>query len=290
MSGFKVCLICKESFHFQSGKFSNHLKESHSLSPEKYSIIYEWNNNPPKCGCGYCDENAPFFRGKFKENFIYPEHRNPNWKKTQYIKKHGKPICKSCGEEHDNFNRGIPRKHCSKCVKDGKINQNNPEPFRRGRKNAIKTMIKRYGVDNPGALKKNRIKASERIMKYNSNWRKNHSIKKYKNTELYYQSSYELDFLELCESKNILDKISNGNSYKYLDESHGHWLLTDFCLDKKYEIEIKSSYILKRQGGIFKIFEKKKSVENSGMNYIFILNKDYTEFLNIISNGYEKCG
>lgn len=371
MAGCKICSICDESFHFQSGKFSKHIEEIHSLSLEEYSRIYEWNNNPPKCGCGYCNETTPFFRGKFKENFIYSSHRNPDWKKTQHIKKYGKPTCKSCGKEHENFSRGVPRKHCSKCIEEGQINQNNPEPFRRGWENSVKVMLEKYGVNNPmkldknkktnsvrmkkhnpmfdpkiakksGKTQKDRIKsgeiipyagtkrteaikkskntkknrygdenfnnskkalstylektglthvsknlkfrndASKRMIEYNSNWKKNHSIKKFKETSLYYQSSFELDFLNLCERLNILDRISNGNSYKYLNKNSRKRLLTDFCLDNKFEIEIKSSYIMKKQGGISEIFNKKESVEFKGKKYIFILDKDYKEFLSLV--------
>ena len=59
-----------------------------------------------------------------------------------------------------------------------------------------------------------------------------------------------------------------------------HKLITDFSIDN-YEIEIKSSWIMKKQGGIEKVFEKKKAVEKTGKVYLFILDKDYTQFLNL---------
>ena len=49
-------------------------------------------------------------------------------------------------------------------------------------------------------------------------------------------------------------------------------------VDLDFEIEIKSSYILKRQGGLKKLFAKKRAVEITGKKYIFILDKDYREF------------
>lgn len=68
-------------------------------------------------------------------------------------------------------------------------------------------------------------------------------IKKFKDTELYYQSTYELDFLELCESIGIIHKVRNGNTYYYINKIGG--LLTDFCIGN-YEIEIKSTYIMEK--------------------------------------------
>ena len=56
--------------------------------------------------------------------------------------------------------------------------------------------------------------------------------------------------------------------------------MTDFSIDN-YEIEIKSSYIMKKQGGIDAVFAKKKAVETSGKKYIFILDKDYSGLENI---------
>ena len=52
-------------------------------------------------------------------------------------------------------------------------------------------------------------------------------------------------------------------------------------LDGMLEIEIKSSYILKIQGGIQKIFAKQRAIEHKGRQFIFILDKDYSEFLNV---------
>ena len=54
-------------------------------------------------------------------------------------------------------------------------------------------------------------------------------IQKYMDTNLYYQSSYEKHFLDLCKELGIIDKVKNGNSYDYLieDKQYGHRLLTD---------------------------------------------------------------
>jgi len=108
-------------------------------------------------------------------------------------------------------------------------------------------------------------------------------IRNYKDTNLYYQGSYEYDFLELCENKGIINEIENGNSYNYIPKhkKHGHRLLTDFSYNN-YEIEIKSTYILEKQGGEDKINAKRDSVIYNGVDYILILDKNYEEFLRLI--------
>jgi len=147
-----------------------------------------------------------------------------------------------------------------------------------------KAIFEKYGVEHISQLEENRKKSSERMIAYNSDWKNHYNTKKYKNTSLYYQSSYEYEFLELCEDNGILHRIKNGNFYNYLNEDRGCGIrhITDFYLDDKFEIEIKSSYILKKQGGIQKVFAKKRAVEESGKRYIFILDKDYLEFLSLI--------
>lgn len=82
-----------------------------------------------------------------------------------------------------------------------------------------------------------------------------------------------------CEQLDIFHKVKNGNSYNYLaeDEDVGIRLLTDFSIDD-YEIEIKSTYIMKKQGGIVVLNAKRRAVEKTGKKYILILDKDYSEF------------
>lgn len=281
------CLECGKEYPYSNGYFVSHLKKEHNLSLREYVIKWEFNNdknNIPKCQCGYCNNPVPFYRGQFLEGQKLRIHQNHIWLKEQYIKKYGIPKCESCGENNDNFNRGFPRKNCTKCVSNGKINQIDKFKFGCFEKTK-KTLTEKYGVINASQFKENREKASIRMSEYNSNWIKNHSIKKYKGTELYYQSSFEYDFLQLCENKGILSQLNNGHSYNYLkeDKKFGIRLMTDFSLDD-YEIEIKSSYILKKQGGLEKLFAKKKAVEDTGKKYIFILDKDYREFLTILND------
>ena len=60
-------------------------------------------------------------------------------------------------------------------------------------------------------------------------------------------------------------------------------MLTDFSFGD-YEIEIKSTYILNKQGGLDLINKKKGNVESNGKKYILVLDKNYLEIIPIILN------
>lgn len=335
----KKCEICGNFFHQQSGKFSNHLLNEHNLSLRDYIIQYELNGITPKCQCGYCEEDAPFFRGKFLDRI--GDHQKYKWIEEQYIKKYGKPVCETCGK-YVKFRRDVPNRYCSfTClpnnwnqekinitvkekynvdnvsflneIKD-KISNSNKENYKNNKKEIVDkfkstclerfgfddpfkspvikskckdTMFERYGVDHPSKTLEFRDNSSKRMVKNNSefDFTDCYRIKKYKNTELFYQSLYEYDFLEYCEKNNILDKVKNGNIYNFLPEhtDYGFRTITDFCIGD-IEIEIKSTYILEKQGGDVVIDIKRKAVESTGKQYLLILNKEYSEFNKIKNN------
>jgi len=311
----KKCELCNKEFNYTSGHFTLHLKSEHNLSLKDYIIKFEYNNLSPKCKCGYCNEDAPFIRGIFL-NFIVG-HNTYKWRNEQYITNNGQPTCKTCGTEI-GFNRDTPLKYCSrtcmpnrwnleKCKKSLKHNHgvNNPmelESVRtkvgiKNKKNSktslkkrIQTVKERYGVESVMHLESSKKTLRNTMFKkygveyalqnkdiHLKQQQNSFKLKKFKLTELYYQSTYELDFLKLCENHNIIDNVKNGNRYSY----DNHFYFTDFSIDD-YEIEIKSTWILKKQGGIKVLNKKRKAVESANKQYIFILDKDYSEFLEIL--------
>jgi len=333
MDKYKKCEICDLVFHYQSGGFTNHLNKEHNISLKDYIIKYELNNQTPKCQCGYCDEDAPFFRGKFLNRI--GAHQKYKWLQEQYIKKNGIPKCITCGNDV-NWTRGLPNKYCSfKCLpnnwnqekvkasvkkkygvdvisqldeikkKISKKNKNNyllhkneivekfsntcmericvdfPVKSAEVQSKMKKTCMERLGVSHPSKLLKNRNNSSLRMIKNNSlfNFNNCYNIKQYKETNLYYQSTYEYHFLEYCEKNNIINKVQNGNIYDFLpeDSNYGFRTITDFCIDDT-EIEIKSTYILEKQGGDIVINIKSNAVENKGKKYLLILDKKYDKF------------
>jgi len=131
-----------------------------------------------------------------------------------------------------------------------------------------KTMIEKYGVEN--------IIQNEKYF-YQINF-KSYSIKKYKDTDLYYQSTYELYFLENMEKKGLLNLVRNGLRFKYLLEDNNHYYFSDFYIEKLNKIiEIKSSWTYDRNGKDQKLKEineiKKNCVIKSGFNFEFLIGK-----------------
>jgi len=134
------------------------------------------------------------------------------------------------------------------------------------------TNLKRYGV-------KSAIQNSEVFLKQQKS---SHKTKFHKQTELYYQGSYEKHFLDFCFINNI--KIKRGKNIKYfLDKERVYF--SDFYLEESnLIIEIKSYYTLKRD--LKENFAKRRATLKSGYNYIFIIDKNYNEFNNLIEKRF----
>lgn len=132
------------------------------------------------------------------------------------------------------------------------------------------TTFKNWGVENP-----TQSPYIFNIMQKNSK-----KIHRYKETELYYRGKYELDFLEFCESKNII--VENGLSIDYIYNDQNKKYHSDFYFEKlNIVIEIKSSYY-------YELYKEKNIAkhvytEKLGYKHIFIINKNYYDFLEIIS-------
>lgn len=132
----------------------------------------------------------------------------------------------------------------------------------------VETYRKNYGCDNP-------TQNHDILIKSFSNGNK---IKNFRNTIIYYQGSYELDFLE-----KYYDKISieRGPSIKYLYDGLNKVYHSDFYIrELNLIIEIKSSYWYKKFKN--KIKCQKDEVEKE-YNYILIINKNYEEFNELIN-------
>ena len=229
------CFICKVEFiNNNGGQLTNHIKKHHNINLVDYVILTEYNNIPPKCKCGLCDEVPHLYRGKFL-NYA-KGHDGFKFKENEYIKKYGIPKCKKCDKEV-GFYRGSPNKYC-KC---------------RPRYKSINGEIFEWG----------------RLI----------INKRYKKTNILYQSSYEYDFLKFCEENNVLHLVSRSPSFKYLNSKSHHF--PDFLFNDEYVIEIKSKWILDLQGGMDIIQEKIKTI-GSKYKYLLILDKDYYKFNKIL--------
>lgn len=152
------------------------------------------------------------------------------------------------------------------------------------------TFLERLGVDNPMKSEKiyNKFKKNN-LIKYGCEFpaqnleifiktqKSGLKIKEYKGIN--YQGTYELDFLKKMESLNLLNKIEDIEPIEYLFENSTHFYFPDFYIKEcNLIVEIKSSHTFEKH--YLKNIEKKKSCERKLYNFIFIIEKDYTEFEN----------
>ena len=128
------------------------------------------------------------------------------------------------------------------------------------------TCIEKYGVESP--MQDKDIHEKQQISAY--------KLKNYKN--LFYRGSYELDFLENFYGKI---KVEKSNSIPYLYKNKNKRYHPDFFIkDYNLIVEIKSLYTYNYD--IDKNEAKRKASLERGYDFIFIIDKDYREFINKI--------
>jgi len=220
----------------------------------------------------------------------------------KWIKKESEGICKICGAPTRFYNRldlgymDCCSKECREKYKLQKRTKTNLK--KHGVKNVFEleeikqkikdSCIKKYGVDNNMKSKKG-IREYKRAMnkKYGVEWPlqdkdildKNQKaakkLKKFRDTDIWYQGSYELDFLE--KYYDSFADIQRGPSIHYIYNGQNKVYHSDFYIpSKNLIVEIKSSWILNIDN---EINEKKKAVISNGFEYLMILDKDYSNLL-----------
>jgi len=104
------------------------------------------------------------------------------------------------------------------------------------------------------------------------------------NDILFSQGTYELDFLNFCEKNNIVNLISNGPSINYMIDSlnTNHIYHSDFFIEKyNLIIEIKSNYTYEVE--LEKNLMKEKYSKLAGFDFLFIIDKNYDDFVKYLS-------
>jgi len=157
------------------------------------------------------------------------------------------------------------------------------------RKKAKKTMKLKYGVENYVEHNDFRAKSEKSCLKkfgfrnqtqnpkiYEKILKSLHRVKKYKDTNILYQSSYELFFLELMEERGLLKEIKKPKRFTYEFNNETCIYNPDF-LFKGTTIEIKSTWTYNRNGAD-KTLEAKNhakwdSVKSVGENIVILMNK-----------------
>ena len=120
------------------------------------------------------------------------------------------------------------------------------------------------------------------VLEFSEKQQKNSKKIIYYNENIYYQSSYEKDFLYYVSDINILSKVTRGPTIKYNNGISEKIHYPDFYIDDyNLIVEIKSDYYY------YKYLETNKLKFNKaieiGYNYIFIINKNYKYFNEIIN-------
>jgi hypothetical protein len=164
------------------------------------------------------------------------------------------------------------------------------------------TILEIYGVDNPmknGDVKnkmflsiKNKYGVEhhmhlEEIV--NKVFKSGFKIHKYKDTNLYYQGTYEKDFLD--KYYDVVN-IERGKPIEYIFNDIIHIYYPDFYIPElNLIIEIKSSKWYEEH--LDKNLLKRQSCINSGYNFMFIIDKNYNIFEKIIKykiyQSYDVC-
>jgi hypothetical protein len=144
------------------------------------------------------------------------------------------------------------------------------------RKKIEKTMIERHGVSYSMQNREIFDRAFKTRIK----------IKQFRNLDIWYQGSYELDFLE--KYYDNYTEIQRGSSFRYKFKNSNSIYHSDFYIPSlNLIIEIKNSYLVKRDK--LRLKRKKEAVLKEGYQFIMIVDKNYIEFENLLfSLGYKE--
>jgi hypothetical protein len=138
------------------------------------------------------------------------------------------------------------------------------------KKKKVETCLKNYGVEYP----------SQNYKIYEKQQKSAYSLK-YHPSGLSYRGTYEKDFINFCILNNIqIENINKGIKYTFINKDKIYF--PDFYYEPlNLIIEIKSSYTYECE--LDNNITKKEAVINNGFNFIFIINKNYEDFQQLIN-------
>lgn len=175
------------------------------------------------------------------------------------IKKAKKTILNNLKINPDFWNKRYEKTKKTKYLNHGDENYNN-------REKAKETCLEKFGVESPMHCQEIFDKLQFTLFKGGY----------YKDSNLYYQASYEFDFLEKYY-EIFKDEIKRGPRIKYKLDGKNRCYYPDFYIPSlNLIIEIKNSYLYERDKLVIKI--KGETSLERGYNYIIIIDKDYSKF------------
>ena len=213
-------------------------------------------------------------------------------RKSEKVKINRRNTCINKYNKHSYMNTNDFREK-SKITSLYKYGFDSPNKSKIIKDKKVKSMLKKYGYISNSMTdeSKNRLKQTNldrygveypmQVLEFFSKQQKNsRKISKY-NNNLYYQGTYEKDFLDHSSSINIINEIERGPCLDYQFYGNNKKYFPDFYIGKfNLIIEIKSSYYYNKY--YEKNQEKKKKCIELGYNFLFIINKNYTVFNSII--------
>jgi hypothetical protein len=285
-----ICEECGRNFSILSALMS-HIGHSHEGKMDYYNkwIIEEGDGKCKNCGketrfhgtypLPFCSNScsskynlrkngSPFSRKEVKEkskNTLQLHYGKDYYLQTEEGKKNMKKFRKL---NSDNIILNTKRNNLKKY---GVENVFQREDIKEKCK---QTTLKNYGVENISQLEKIKVIKNEKCC------RTALKFKRFRYTNLYYQGSYELDFLEKYYDK--YPDIQRAPTIKYMFNNKNKIYFPDFYIPSlNLIIECKNSWLLKKDKEILEL--KENATINKGYKYNIIVNKNYTEFNGFIS-------
>jgi hypothetical protein len=225
------------------------------------------------------DKNKKTCLKRYGVENVFQLDKIKNKSKVTLLKKHG--------VENPSQSNEIKNKKAETCF----INYGVKSPAQNEEiKEKIKqTCIHKYGVENytqtneylektkQTCLEKYGVENYRQTNEYVEKTKNTLKVKMFKNTDIYYQGSYEFDFLE----KYYIIGVKKINSILYSFENKQHAYFPDFYYEPmNLIIEIKSDYFYDKY--IEKNLAKEKYCIEQGYKFIFIINKNYEQFVKLI--------
>lgn len=251
------CQECNEKFE-TAIKLNNHIIKDH----DKKEYYDKWLKEEYDGNCRICN-NPTNFTGRLSGKYSgYELCCSKECREKYRLDIRTKTNLEKYGVKNVFASEEIKQKIKDSCVK--KYGEDNNMKSEKGRNEYKKSMIEKHGVEWP-LQNKDILDRNQKSAK---------ALKKFKDTNIWYQGTYELDFLEKYYDK--FPDIERGLSFKYKFNGNKKVYHSDFFIpSKNLIIEIKSSWILSVDN---EINEKKKSVISNGFEYLMILDKDYSCF------------
>jgi len=284
------CDICEKRKMLSYNKYNKNIKNQNYYScSSKCAIKKIKKTNIDRYGVEFATQNKEI-KNKIKQK-VLERYRVENPMQNKNVKNKAKLTIKN----RYGFESPIQNKELKDKIKQTNLNKYGVENVFQNKtiQQKIKqTNLDKYGVEYPQQNKEiNEKKKQTNLNKYGvKNVSQNKEIhekqqksgflsKNYKDTKLHYRGTYEKHFLDFCFKNNI--SVTNGPSVKYLFEGKGKYYHSDFYLEKhNLIIEIKSDYYYKKH--LKKNQIKQKSCIQQGYNFIFIIDKNYKEFIKML--------